>query len=171
MALLLSLGLLLTAGSSAAAETGSEPVTVTFFKGEPGEPPAADNKIYRMIEEKLGIRFEFEFLTTFLDEALGMKTLDESSLPDLLDGSNTAKPKAQQGMLVRAAFSFEEGEEPLKLTVIPIQPCGTKTKDKNDYSPTAELTKKAAESILRCLWQDTADQVLDRLTFRLPGQS
>ena len=93
------------------------------------------------------------------------------STGDLLDGSNTAKPKAQQGMLVRAAFSFEEGEEPLKLTVIPIQPCGTKTKDKNDYSPTAELTKKAAESILRCLWQDTADQVLDRLTFRLPGQS
>lgn len=92
LALLLVFALALTAVSAAAAETGTaDPITVTFFKGEPGVPPAKENKIYRKIEEELGIRFEFEFLTTFLDEALGMKILDESSLPDMIDGSNSGE--------------------------------------------------------------------------------
>ena len=92
LALLLVTALLLTAASAAAAEAETpELMTVTFFRGESGEQPAENNKIYRKIEEELGIRFEFEFLTTFLDEALGMKTMDQSSLPDLLDGSNSGE--------------------------------------------------------------------------------
>ncbi len=86
LALLLVFALALTAVSAAAAETGTaDPITVTFFKGEPGVPPAKENKIYRKIEEELGIRFEFEFLTTFLYEALVLKILYESSLPCLFD--------------------------------------------------------------------------------------
>lgn len=112
-ALLLSLVLLLTAVSATAGDTGTpEPITVTFFKGEPGEQPSADNKIYRMIEEELGIRFEFEFLTTFLDEALGMKTLDEASLPDLLDGSNSGEWLEDNHILIDLLPYINEEETP-----------------------------------------------------------
>lgn len=36
------------------------PVTFTYFTAD-GTPPPADNKIYKLIEEELGVTFEFEF--------------------------------------------------------------------------------------------------------------
>ena len=110
---LLVSALLLTPAFAAAAETGiSEPVTVKFFKGEPGVQPAPNNKIYQKIEEELGIRFEFEFLTTFLDEALGMKSLDEASLPDLLDGSNSGEWLEDNRILIDLIPYITEAETP-----------------------------------------------------------
>ena len=43
LAILLLVSITLSAAAAAAAEgEGAEPVTVTFFKGEPGEQPAED---------------------------------------------------------------------------------------------------------------------------------
>ncbi|WP_455620408.1 hypothetical protein [Eisenbergiella sp.] len=36
------------------------PVTFTYYTAD-GTPPPADNKIYKLIEEELGVKFEFEF--------------------------------------------------------------------------------------------------------------
>ena len=50
-----------------------EPITLTVFRGDPGDQPAEDNKIYKKIEEEFGVTFEFEFLAGDLDETLGVK--------------------------------------------------------------------------------------------------
>ena len=46
----------------AVAEEALEPITLTVFRGDPGDQPAEDNKIYKKIEEEFGVTFEFEFL-------------------------------------------------------------------------------------------------------------
>ena len=66
-----------------------EPITLTVFRGDPGDQPAEDNKIYKLIEEKFGVTFEFEFLAGDLDETLGLKIAGED-YPDLFDGGNSA---------------------------------------------------------------------------------
>ena len=43
-----------------AAEDAQEPITLTVFRGDPGDQPAEDKKIYKKIEEEFGITFEFE---------------------------------------------------------------------------------------------------------------
>ena len=101
LAATLILAMVLSAVCAAAAEGGaSKPVTVTFFWGETGEQPAENNRIYRKIEEELGIRFKIEFLTAYLDEMLGMKILNPSLLPDMIDGSNSADMLVDAGVLI-----------------------------------------------------------------------
>ena len=48
-----------------------EPITLTVFRGDPGDQPTDDNKIYKKIEEKFGVTFKFEFLAGDLDENAG----------------------------------------------------------------------------------------------------
>ena len=55
---------------SFAAAADLEPITVTVFRGDPGDQPTDDNKLYKMIEEEFGITFEIEFLAGDLDETL-----------------------------------------------------------------------------------------------------
>ena len=62
LSVVLALALLLALVPSVMAE-GQEPITVTVFRGDPGDQPTEDNKIYKKIEEELGIKFEIEFLT------------------------------------------------------------------------------------------------------------
>ena len=89
LAVMLMLAMLTTVFSAAIAEEAKpELITVTVFRGEPGEQPTADNRINRKIEEELGIRFEIEYLTGELDETL-MQILSEDTYPDLIDGSNS----------------------------------------------------------------------------------
>ncbi|MBE5793643.1 MAG: hypothetical protein E7323_03045, partial [Clostridiales bacterium] len=57
---ILAMVMLLSLCSFAVAE--QEPITVTVFRGDPGDQPTEDNKIYKMIEEQFGIKFEIEFL-------------------------------------------------------------------------------------------------------------
>ena len=52
------------------ADEAQEPITLTVFRGDPGDQPAEDNKIYQKIEEEFGVKFEFEFLAGDLDEKL-----------------------------------------------------------------------------------------------------
>ena len=83
----------------AAAEEALEPITLTVFRGDPGDQPAEDNKIYKMIEEEFGVTFEFEFLAGDLDEKLGMMIAGED-YPDLFDGGNSADLIIQNGALI-----------------------------------------------------------------------
>ena len=76
-----------------------EPVTLTVFRGDPGDQPAEDNKIYKKIEEEFGVTFEFEFLAGDLDETLGVKIAGED-YPDLFDGGNSADLLIQNGALI-----------------------------------------------------------------------
>ena len=83
------------------AEEGEalEPITLTVFRGDPGDQPADDNKIYQKIADEFGITFEFEFLAGDLDETLGVKIAGED-YPDLFDGGNSADLLIQNGALI-----------------------------------------------------------------------
>ena len=61
LAVLLALAMLFAAAALAESDQ-PELITVTVFRGETGEQPTADNRIYRKIEEELGIRFDIEYL-------------------------------------------------------------------------------------------------------------
>ncbi len=89
----------------------AEPVTVTVYRGDPGDQPAQDNKIYKLIEEKLGVKFEFEFLEGDLDEELSLK-LASGNYPDLFDGSNSAEMLEDSGALIDLLPYISEEETP-----------------------------------------------------------
>ena len=93
------------------------------------------------------------------------------SLGSLLDGNSADKPKNQQGFLLQAVFSFSKGNESVNLTVIPIMPYGNAEKEKNEYSPSINLNKKESEDIIRYIWQDTPNQIMNKISFYIPDQS
>ncbi len=76
-----------------------EPITLTVFRGDPGDQPADDNKIYQKIKDEFGVSFEFEFLAGDLDEKLGMMIAGED-YPDLFDGGNSADKLIEAGALI-----------------------------------------------------------------------
>ena len=81
------------------AEEAQEPITLTVFRGDPGDQPTDDNKIYQKIKDEFGVSFEFEFLAGDLDETLGVKIAGED-YPDLFDGGNSADLLIQNGALI-----------------------------------------------------------------------
>ncbi len=99
LAILMTLSLLISLLPAALAEGAQEPITLTVFIGEPGDQPTEDNKIYKLIEEEFGIKFEFEFLAGDLDEKLGLMLANED-YPDLFNGSNSADLIIQGGALI-----------------------------------------------------------------------
>jgi putative aldouronate transport system substrate-binding protein len=82
-----------------AAAAAEEPITLTVFRGDPGDQPTEDNKIYQKIKDEFGVSFEFEFLAGDLDEKLGMMIAGED-YPDLFDGGNSADLLIQNGALI-----------------------------------------------------------------------
>ncbi len=90
LALLMALTMILSIVPAVMAEGAQETITLTVFRGDPGDQPTEDNKIYKLIEEKLGIKFEIEFLAGDLAETLGLKLADDV-YPDLFDGGNYAE--------------------------------------------------------------------------------
>ena len=59
LATLLALAMVLALIPAVMAEGEAlEPVTLTVFIGDPGDPPAEDNKIYKLIEAEFGVKFE-----------------------------------------------------------------------------------------------------------------
>lgn len=100
LAAVLALALVLALVPAVMAEGEAlEPVTLTVFIGDPGDAPAADNKIYAMIEEKFGVTFEFEYLAGNLDETLGLKIANKD-YPDLFCGGNSADLIISGGALI-----------------------------------------------------------------------
>ena len=111
LALLLAAMMLLALIPTAMAEGADEVITVTVFRGDPGDQPTDDNKIYKLIEEKLGIKFEFEFLAGNLDETLGLKIADDV-YPDLFDGGNSAETLEAAGVLIDLLPYISEEKTP-----------------------------------------------------------
>ena len=108
LAVIMALAMLLSLCSIAWAE---EPITVTVFRGDPGDQPTDDNKIYKKIEEELGIKFEIEFLAGDLDETLGTKIAGED-YPDLFDGGNSAEKLINAGALIDLMPYISEEKTP-----------------------------------------------------------
>ncbi len=107
---ILALAMLLTMCSFSMAE-GEAPITVTVFRGDPGDQPTEDNRIYKKIEEEFGIKFEFEFLAGDLDETLGMKISGED-YPDLFDAGNSAEKIISAGALIDLMPYISEEKTP-----------------------------------------------------------
>lgn len=107
---ILALAMLLSLCSFSVAE-GEEPITVTVFRGDPGDQPTEDNRIYKKIEEEFGIKFEFEFLAGDLDETLGMKISGED-YPDLFDAGNSAEKVISAGALIDLMPYISEEKTP-----------------------------------------------------------
>lgn len=99
LASLLALVMLIGFVPAVMAEEALEPITLTVFHGDPGDQPTEDNKIYKLIEEEFGIKFEFEYLAGDLDETLGVKIAGED-YPDLFDGGNSADLIIEAGALI-----------------------------------------------------------------------
>ena len=76
-----------------------DPITLTVFIGDPGDPPAADNKIYEIIKEKFGVEFEFEYLAGNLDETIGLKIANKD-YPDLFCAGNSADLAISGGAMI-----------------------------------------------------------------------
>ena len=72
---------------------------ITVFIGDPGDQPSADNKIYKLIEEKFGVTFDFEYTEGNLDETLGLK-LASKDYPDLFCGGNSSDLIISGGALI-----------------------------------------------------------------------
>ena len=87
------------------------------------------------------------------------------SLGDLLDGSTAEKPKKQQGILIRAEFGFTDEKEDIVLTVIPILPYGKGVK--NDYCPSMAVSQAEWGNVIKSIWEDTADWILEKILFLL----
>ena len=100
LAALLALAMVLALIPAVMAEGEAlEPITLTVFAGDPGDLPTEDNKIYKLIEEKFGVTFEFEFLAGNLDETLGLKIANKD-YADLFSGGNSADLIIQGGALI-----------------------------------------------------------------------
>lgn len=99
--LLLSLGLVLSACSGGNSNTkkensdqssgqqssnGLEPFEISVFIGGSGQQPTPDNKIYKLIKEKTGASFKFEFLAGDIDQKLGVM-IAGSDYPDMMTAS------------------------------------------------------------------------------------
>ncbi len=99
LSILLALTFVLTLMPAVMAEAELEPITLTVFRGDPGDQPKEDNKIYKLIEEKFGVTFKFEYLAGDLDEKLGLMIAGED-YPDLFDGGNSADLIINAGALI-----------------------------------------------------------------------
>ena len=105
---ILAMLMVLSLCSFAAAEDNA-PIVVTVFRGDPGDQPTSDNKIYKMIEDEFGITFEIEYLAGDLDETLGIKIAGKD-YPDLFDGGNSAEKLINAGALIDLLpYITEEG--------------------------------------------------------------
>ena len=88
-----------------------EPLTVTVFVGEPRDQPTSDNKVFKMIEEEFGLKFEFEFLAGDLPETLGVKIAGQD-YADLMDGGNYPEKLIEAGALVNLMDYISEEKTP-----------------------------------------------------------
>jgi len=112
VSLLLAIVMLATmAAIPAFAETAEDPMTVTVFIGEARDQPTSDNKIFKMIEDEFGLKFEFEFLAGDLDETLGVKIAGQD-YADLMDGGNSAEKLISAGALVDLMPYISEEKTP-----------------------------------------------------------
>ena len=138
--------LLIVAAVGAKAEkskTTEDLITVTVFRGDPGDQPTDDNRIYKKIEDELGIRFEFEFLAGDLNETLSLKLADEQ-YPDLFDGGNSAEMLEDADVLIdfSSAKAIDALLDFVQERKIPVVLCSTGLSEAQ-----LENVEKAAQTI------------------------
>lgn len=105
-----------------------EAVTFTVFTGEPGQQYAKDNKIYKLIEEKLGVKFEFEFQVGDLDQKLGVMVAS-GDYPDIIHGSSSADKLIKAGAFLPMQDMITDETPKLKKH---IEPYINKIKERED---------------------------------------
>ncbi|CAM3920590.1 ABC transporter substrate-binding protein [Cohnella lubricantis] len=77
-----------SASPSASESDALEPITISAFIGAPQQQPTADNRIYKKIQDELGVKLNMEFLVGDLQQKLGVM-IAGGEYPDLI----TADPK------------------------------------------------------------------------------
>ncbi|MBM7566074.1 sugar ABC transporter substrate-binding protein [Paenibacillus sacheonensis] len=75
-------------GSAATASDDLKPITISAFIGSPNQQPTADNRIYKKIQDELGVKLNMEFLVGDLQQKLGVM-IAGGEYPDLI----SADPK------------------------------------------------------------------------------
>ncbi|WP_145332584.1 ABC transporter substrate-binding protein [Paenibacillus xylanexedens] len=87
VSLVLALTLALAGCSGEEAKTttpdGKEVLNISAFIGTPNQAPAADNRIYKKIEDELGVKLNMEFLVGDLQQKLGVMVAG-GEYPDLI---------------------------------------------------------------------------------------
>ena len=112
LAAVLALALVLALVPAVMAEgEAPAPITVTVFKGDPGDQPTDDNKMYKKIADELGITFEIEFLAGDLNQTLTLKCEDDKQ-PDLFDGGNSAEQVEAADVLINLLDYISEEKTP-----------------------------------------------------------
>ncbi|MFZ5989626.1 MAG: extracellular solute-binding protein [Bacillota bacterium] len=73
-----------SSGPGASGTSGNlEPITITVYNSLAGVSPAQDNKIYKLIKEKLGVTFKFEFLVGEAQQKAGVM-IAGGDYPDII---------------------------------------------------------------------------------------
>ena len=111
LAALLVLAMILAIVPAVMAEGAANPIVVTVFKGDPGDQPTDDNKIYKKIADELGITFEIEFLAGDLNQTLTLKCEDDKQ-PDLFDGGNSNEQVEAADVLIDFMEYISEEKTP-----------------------------------------------------------
>lgn len=85
LVLAISLALVGCSGEEAKTTTvdGKEVLNISAFIGTPNQAPAQDNRIYKQIEEELGVKLNMEFLVGDLQQKLGVM-IAGGDFPDLI---------------------------------------------------------------------------------------
>lgn len=76
------------AGTSDGQNGKTEPFEVSVYIGEAQQQPTPDNKIYKLMREKLGVTFKFDFLAGDSKQKMGVMVAG-GDYPDLMTGNTT----------------------------------------------------------------------------------
>ncbi|WP_037288056.1 extracellular solute-binding protein [Saccharibacillus sacchari] len=70
-------------GDATTAEDGTETLTISAFISTPNQAPTEDNRIYKKIQDELGVKLNMEFLVGDLQQKLGVM-IAGGEYPDLI---------------------------------------------------------------------------------------
>lgn len=84
---------------SALADTTLEPITFKFFFGNSLQAPAEDNKIYKLIQDELGVTLDMEFLVGSATEKLGLMVVS-GDYPDMMDAAGNGEYLINSGIMM-----------------------------------------------------------------------
>ena len=71
----------------------------SIFFGVPGTPPTADNKIFKLLKDELGVTFEAEYLVGDLNQKIGVM-IAGGQYPDVITGGDAAAAMIKAGMVI-----------------------------------------------------------------------
>lgn len=87
------------------------------------------------------------------------------STGDLLNGSNSQKPKDQQGILCRAVFDFHTVQGSVSISMIPVLPYGGEIMKENEYIPSVLLNDDQWIKAIQNIWRDSTNAAMGQIQF------